>query len=221
MNFPDGLFSPLWSWAGLGVYGMVLMFAVLSAPWQRLKESEQLHVFLGACVALMVLWTLRAGVLPGLNFHLLGATLLVLMFGWRLALVGLALVLAGVTLSGKSGISAYALNALTITVVPVLMSHAVQRAATRWLPAHFFVYVFVHGFFNAVIAMAVTGVVSSLAFLAGGVYGWDQLAGDYLPVYLLMVFPEAILTGTAISLMVVYRPAWVASFDDEHYLKNK
>lgn len=221
MNFPDGLFSASWIWAGQGIFGMLLIFAALGAPWRRLKESEQLHVFLGSCVGLMVLWTLRAGVLPGLNFHLLGATLLVLMFGWRLALMGLALVLAGVTLSGKSGLSAYALNALLMTAVPVLASHGVQRAAARWLPKHFFVYVFVHGFFNAGIAMACTGIVSSLAFVAGGVYRWHQLASDYLPVYLLMVFPEAILTGGAVSLMVVYRPAWVGSFDDEQYLKHK
>jgi uncharacterized membrane protein len=83
------------------------------------------------------------------------------------------------------------------------------------------VYVFIHGFFNAGIAMACTGIVSSLGFLLGGVYRWDQLASDYLSIYLLMVFPEAILTGSAISLMVVYRPAWVASFDDEQYIKNK
>jgi uncharacterized membrane protein len=91
----------------------------------------------------------------------------------------------------------------------------------RWLPKNFFVYVFVHGFFNAGIAMACTGVVSSLAFLAGGVYSWERLASGYLPVYLLMVFPEAIFTGSAITLMVVYRPAWVDSFDDEQYLQNK
>lgn len=221
MNFPDGLFSSTWIWAGQGMYGVLLAFAVWGAPWRRLKDSEQLNVFLGVCVALMLLWTLRAGILPGLNFHLLGATLLVLMFGWRLALIGLAIVLAAVTLSGKSGLSAYALNGLLLTVVPVLVSHALQRAAARWLPKHFFVYVFVQGFFNAGIAMACTGIVSSLAFLAGGVYSWEQLASDYLPVYLLMVFPEAILTGSAVSLMVVYRPAWVGSFDDEQYLKNK
>ncbi len=221
MNIPDGLFSLHWTWAGLGVYSVLLLSALPGTPWRRLKDSDQLNVFLGVCVSLMLLWTLRAGVLPGLNFHLLGATLLVLMFGWRLALMGLAVVLTGVTLSGKSGVSAYGLNALLISAVPVLASHAVQRAAARWLPKHFFVYVFVHGFFNAGIAMACTGLVSSLAFLAGGVYGWEQLARDYLPVYLLMVFPEAICTGSAISLMVVYRPAWVGSFDDEHYIKNR
>lgn len=221
MNFPDGLFSLHWIWAGLGIYASLLLFALLGAPWRRLQDSDQLNVFLGVCVSLMVLWTLRAGVVPGLNFHLLGATLLVLMFGWRLALIGLAVVLAGVTLSGKSGVSAYGLNALLLSVVPVLVSHAVQRAAERWLTRHFFVYVFVHGFFNAAIAMACTGIVSALAFLAGGVYPWERLASDYLPVYLLMVFPEAILTGSTIALMVVYRPAWVGSFDDELYLRNK
>lgn len=221
MNIPDGLFPSLWMGVGLAIYAMLLSHALWRAPWRRLMDNAQQHVFLGACVSLMLLWLLHAGILPGLDFHLLGATLLVLMFGWRLALLGLSLVLAAVTLNGKSGWYAYGLNGLLSVAAPVLLSHAVQSMVRRWLPKHFFVYVFVHGFFNAGLAMAFTGLFSSLAFLAAGVYRWQRLSTDYLPVYLLMVFPEAILTGSVIALMVVYRPAWVGSFDDALYLRNK
>jgi uncharacterized membrane protein len=38
---------------------------------------------------------MKAGVKPGLNLHLLGATMFTLMFGRQLAIVGFSLVLAG------------------------------------------------------------------------------------------------------------------------------
>jgi uncharacterized membrane protein len=35
-----------------------------------------------------------------------------------------------------------------------------------------------------------------------------------------MGWSEAMLTGMAVSLMAVYRPAWVSTFDDARYLQN-
>ncbi|HEX9626713.1 MAG TPA: energy-coupling factor ABC transporter permease [Acidiferrobacterales bacterium] len=221
MNLPDGLLPPAWLWLGHAALLALALFAARRLPWRRLRDGEQLNVFLGACVVLMVLWRIKAGVAPGLNFHFLGATLATLMFGWRLALLAMAIVVAGVTLSGLGGWQAYSINALLMGALPVAVSHAIYRAAARRLPRHFFVYVFVAGFFGAAAAMAATGLASASLFVAAGTYGLGYLAEHYLPFYLLMVFPEAILTGSALALMVVYRPHWVATFDDDTYIKNK
>jgi uncharacterized membrane protein len=35
-----------------------------------------------------------------------------------------------------------------------------------------------------------------------------------------MAWAEAFLTGAAITLMVVYQPGWVATFDDRRYLRD-
>jgi uncharacterized membrane protein len=221
MNSPDGLFPDGWVLTGHGIYIVLLLLALTLAPWRRLRDGDQLNVFLGTCVALMVLWRIRAGITPGLDFHLLGATLMTLMFGWQLALVGLGAVLAAVTFSGAGGLQAFSLNAVLVTAVPVSLSSLIHLACARWLPKHFFVYVFVNGFFNAAAVMACTGIIASLAYALSGTYPWAHLASEYLPYYLLMLFPEAILTGSAIALMVVYRPHWVATFDDATYLRNK
>jgi len=82
---------------------LLLLAAVLRGSWRRLRDGTQLNVFLGTSVAIMVLWTLKAGVMPGLNFHFLGASLLTLMFGGLLATVGISIVLFGITLSGMGG----------------------------------------------------------------------------------------------------------------------
>ena len=39
--------------------------------------------------------------------------------------------------------------------------------------------------------------------------------------YVLLAFAEAWLTGALITLMVVYLPHWVGTFDDRRYLWNK
>ena len=43
----------------------------------------------------------------------------------------------------------------------------------------------------------------------------------YLPYFLMLGFGEAWLSGIVITLLVVYKPGWVASFDDRRFLMNK
>jgi uncharacterized membrane protein len=52
------------------------------------------------------------------------------------------------------------------------------------------------------------------------VYPAPTLLDDYLPYYFLLGFAEAWLNGALITLMVVYAPHWVGSFDDRHYLSH-
>ncbi len=220
MNLPDNLLPSLWLWLGHALYLPILVYALLRAPWARLRETETLHVFLGTCVGLMMLWSLRAGIAPGLNIHLLGTTLLTLMFGWELAVVGIGLVLTAVTLGGMSGVETFSLNAFVMGVVPALVGRTEYFLVWRRLPHNLFVYIFVSGFFGAVLAIVAVAFTSTALFLASGVYAWDQLTTNYLPYALLLALPEAFVTGTCLTYMVVYRPAWVASYREETYLRH-
>ena len=51
----------------------------------RIGAAGASHVWFGAIVVLSLLWSMKAGVKPGLTLHFLGATALTLMFGFRLA----------------------------------------------------------------------------------------------------------------------------------------
>jgi uncharacterized membrane protein len=220
MNLPDGLLPAAWSWLGHALFVLVLAVGAWRAPWWRLRETGMLNVFLGVCVALMVLWSIKAGVRPGLNFHVLGATLLTLMFGGLLAVAGISVVLVAVTAYGMSGWQTFSLNALLMGALPALVSWGVYRLTQRFLPRHLFIYIFVCGFFGAAVAMAATGIASAALFVLSGTYGFDQLMNDYLPYFLLMVFPEAILTGSFVALLVVYRPHWIWTYDEDLYLRR-
>lgn len=225
MNFPDALFPDVWVYGAVVPLLLVLAWCLRTAPWKRLADSGQSNVWLGTLVMLTLVWSMKAGVKPGLNLHLLGATTLTLMFGRQLAIIGFCVVLAAITLNqglhGIDGWQAYALNALVLAVFPVLVADTLRRAVERYLPANFFVYVFVAAFFGAAITALSTGFVATMILWLGDVYPATMLFEDYFPYYILLGFSEAWLNGAVITMMVVYAPHWVGSFDDRRYLLNK
>ena len=221
MNFAPDLFSLAWHISAVIVGVGVAVWVVRTAPWPRIRDGHQLNALFGAAVILTLLWSLNAGVYPGLNLHLLGAMATTLIFGPQLALVVMALALAGVTLNGSTEWSAYPVNLVAMAVVPVAVSAAYSRIVGRWLPKHFFVYIFVNAFIGAALIVLIQGCVASLGLAAAGAYPVDLLLSDYLPFFLLLGFAEAWLSGMTLTLLVVYCPEWVASFDDRSYLMNK
>lgn len=205
--------------ATLVALGACLAWAASGASWARLRDTEQGHVFLGTIVAVAALWSISSaiGALPRL--HLLGATLMVLMFGPRFAVIGMT---AAIVLSAAvtpESLPWAPVRALLGGVLPVAISHAVLRLCEEKLPANFFVYVFGAAFFGAAAAMMTTGVVTAVLL--------DLHAPAALPadapltaVLLMLGFAEATLTGMLATLMAVYRPRWIGTFSDERYLRR-
>lgn len=221
MNLPASLFSSTWLWGAFVLVLPILYQVILKAPWKRLQKSTQLNLLLGFAVGLTFAWSLRAGVKPGLNLHLLGAMAATLTLGPRLALIVLALALTGITLNGAIEWKAWPINFLLMAVVPVLTAHALERLVARRLPAHFFVFIFVAGFAGSALTVMVEGMIASLVMVLAGAYSMDFLIREYLPYFLLLGFAEGWLSGALVTLMVVYRPEWVVAFDDRIYLWKK
>jgi uncharacterized membrane protein len=221
MNFPGSLFPVEWMLAAWLPVLAAVVWAVRQADWKWLLKTRYPHGFLGAVALLAILWSMKAGVKPGLNLHLVGATFLTLMAGPQFALLGLLAVLAAITANGQADWAAFGLNALVMAVVPVMISVAVLHAMERRLPAHFFIYVFVGAFFNAALSVVGLGGVTNLFLLASGAYSLDVLLHEYTLFFFLLAFSEAWLTGIVITGMVVYRPQWIATFDDARYLADK
>lgn len=190
------------------------------ARWSMLTDRRNLNIFLGATVAVLALWLIKAGIKPGLNFHLLGATILTLMFRPLFALFGLGLVIAAITL-WHGEYAAFAPNLLLMAVLPITVSWVIYRFVDRHLPNHLFIYVFLNAFFGAAVAISAVGFASTGFAALSGVYPMSYLMEEYLPYYLLMAWAEAFTTGMLMTLMVVYKPEWVATFDDKRYIEGK
>ncbi|MDO9598188.1 MAG: energy-coupling factor ABC transporter permease [Azoarcus sp.] len=221
MNLPASLFSSTWHWVAFALSIPVLYQVALKAPWKRLRKGTQLNLLLGFAVGLSLVWSLRAGVKPGLNLHMLGAMAVTLTLGPRLAIVALALALTGITVNGAIEWRAWPINFLLMAVVPVMIAHAIQRLVERRLPAHFFIFIFVIGFAGSALTIILQGALSSMAMVLAGAYSAEFLISEYLPYFLLLGFAEGWLSGALITMMVVYRPEWVVAFDDQIYLRNK
>jgi uncharacterized membrane protein len=55
-----------------------------------------------------------------------------------------------------------------------------------------------------------------------GVYPLDYLLTQYTPYAVLLVsWSEAFLTGMVVTIMAVYRPQWLETFDDAKYIQNR
>jgi hypothetical protein len=117
--------------------------------------------------------------------------------------------------------AAFAANWLLMGAVPVGVSWALFRLIDGKLPNHLFIYVFLNAFFGAALAVAAVGLASTAFAALAGAYPLGYLLDEYLPYYLLMAWAEAFATGMLITVMVVYKPEWVATFDDRRYLLDK
>lgn len=218
---PDGLLPSEWAIAALLIYLWLLYRAVRGAPWRRMLEPATFNVFLGACVFLLMIWTLRAGISPGINFHYLGMATLTLMFGWRMALIGASLVLLGVTLNGGAGWTLFPVNALLMGAVPILFCHWLRGQLERRLPLNFFIYVLGNGFFGAALGVALSATLTALVLWGSGAYTMERLGYEFLPFFPLLMVPEGFLNGMVTAMLVGFRPGWVHTFDDARYFSDK
>jgi uncharacterized membrane protein len=221
MDIPAGLLPAgvLWS-AGI-LYSLLLIGALLTAPWSKLSDNEASHVYFGAVAAVCVLWTLRAGIAPGQNYHLLGVSSLCLMFDWQFAVLAVSLVVLVTTWLGPAGWEAVALNALLMGALPVLATRVLLYACQRRLAHNFFIYIFINAFLAGALGILLCGLTAAAVLAVAQGDATNQAREDYLLFIPLLMFGEAFLNGMTMTLLVAYRPRWVSTFHDRWYLDGK
>ena len=217
MDLPASLFAPGPLLACNALAGFALALAAWRVDWKRLP-GEALNAWMGACVLVMALWLMKGGLKPGLSFHLLGATVFTLLMGPWLALLALALVLAALAAGGHGDWPSLGFNWLLAGAMPVGVSAAVLAFCRRHLPAQLFVYVFVNAFLTGGLSLFLCGAGGVAALGLAGAYPADYLLDEALPFYFLLSWSEAFISGLVMAILIVYRPQWVATFDDVRYL---
>jgi uncharacterized membrane protein len=223
MQIEAELLTNPWRIGTIAVALPVLAFALARAPWSGwLARTDRQHAWLGTLVVLLLVWSMRAGITPGLSFQFLLVAALALMHGWPLALVGVGAVLAGecVLQGGWLPWTAWAANFLCYGVVPVAFVVLLHRAVQRWLPHNYFVYFFVTVFFGSMLAFNLAGLARIGLLAANGTLAEARLAQEYFVWLPMMSVAEAFMNGLVMAMAVVFRPEWVASFDDRLYLRS-
>ncbi len=220
MNFSADFLPTTWLWMSHFLYASLLIWAVWKAPWYHLKNSQDTHVLLASCVILWLVWRNGAGVTPGMEFHLLLVTTITLMFGWPFAILCVSLAQLGLTIEGQADWATYSLNTLCNGIIPVWITYGMYWLAYTWLPRHFFIYIFVTSFAGSALAMLASRLSGLSILLSSGTYSLTEL-GDEPLFIIIMLFPEAFTNGLVMTVLVTYRPQWVSSFSDKHFLYGK
>jgi len=221
MNIPDGLISSDWLWLNWLLFVLIMGIGLYRSPWRALLHAPQRLNLVAASVAfLAILWLFASSSLPGLSLHFLGLTVVTLLIGWPLALVGAGMSLLILSLAGQAGISGLGWDMLGMVVPPVAITALINAGAQSLLPANYFIYLFVNSFLSAVLGAIAAGFASAGLMVLFGVYPWSVLALSYIPLLPIQWVPEAMINTMMIMGLTLLRPDWVITFDDQRYFKD-
>lgn len=222
MNLPASLIGGDWLWLGNLIFFVVLARAVQFARWRELFANNiRFNALVGLLFGITVLWQLSAGIRPGFSFHLIGATLFLLMFGWPIALISLALVMLGTWIYGGMDLATLGINGLLMLAVPMLFSEILLRFSQRHLPKNLFLFVMLNGFACAGFAMMMMMVATTLTLLALSHYTWPEIQYHYLIPAPILIFAESFATGAMITAFTVSQPEAIKNFSEQEYLTGK
>lgn len=176
-----------------------------------------------AVIILTTAWLLNAtpddGQLAGMSYHLLAVNLAALMIGAPAAFwLSTLLLLPYIWLFGGSW-QVYALNALGLLLPPLLI-HTLFRRFVDMLPANLFIFIFVNGFIASAAGILFTGLVLVGILDWANAFSSEVLWSTALPVFILLGWAEAFLSGITTAIFVALRPQWLNTFDDNRYLKS-
>jgi uncharacterized membrane protein len=207
------------AWAGY-IACLLLVFRALS--YKSITHDKKIqHLVFGCAASVFFLWIFRTGIYPGLNVHFLWLTALLLILGFRWAMVSALLALLGVTLLGKESWSMFGINGLLGVMVPLSLSYLIYSFAFHKLNRHVFVYIFVCAFLPGALMMAIKMYLLGGYFFIDNQYDWLTIEDNYLVLIWLLLFPEGMLNGMTMTLMIIYKPQWVYTFYDKFYIDKK
>lgn len=216
-----------WDFAAGDIAAFAALVIWLWALWpvaeirQLLTTPNKQTQILIATIALTGLWLLNANVNAGIHVHFLGLVVLMLMFGWRLASIIALLPTLFFAIFVFKQPADFAIYALLGVCLPIFGCFILYSQMFKYLPHHLFIYIFCGGFLNGFVSIIVHVVAWALWLLITTDYTWQFLSANYLVIIPLLGFPEALLNGMAVTLLVVYRPDWLYDYSDRTYLWRK
>lgn len=193
--------------------------AVLAVrPWRLLRPHDgQVPLatpLLASLVVVPWLWSWPGLTALSLPLHWSAAPLVVLMLGWPLAIP--VLTLAGLSTIVSNGASLAEAMTLTVWsgVLPATLVLGLGHGVRKAFGPHPVAYMVGRAFFVPMLALASCGLAAALMShgLVGATGGLQRVA------VALLAMGEASWTCAIVSLMVAYRPQWLATWSDEAYL---
>lgn len=223
-------FAPIWFATWLLYIAMPIYAIVLANALRPQNLSKWTHRrFAVAGGAMLLLWCFQvqtdAGQMSGMSYHLLGVSWAALLLGtsgaWVLGSV--FLLMFGVIQHGLGFVNVFALNALCVLLPACGVNALFRFGVKRFLPKQLFIYIFLCGFGSAGVGMLLTGLsITSILDWAGvfDLFGKNRVWESIFPVFFLMTWGEAFLSGLGTAILVALKPEFLGTFDDKEYLSS-
>ena len=222
MNLPAQLFSGDWLWMADAIYAYILYRAAILAPWRQVLDNAiMVNALVGLTFGAFFFWQMNAGIRPGFNFHILGSTLFMLMFGSHVAIIAITTVMLATWLHTDAALITLGLNGLLMVSLPVIFSEWLLRFSKHYLPKNLFLFVLWNGFACGAFSIALNVAATTLLLLTLTHYTWPEIQHNYLIATPILVLTEAVTTGMMITAFTVFQPQAVMNFSDEEYLNGK
>jgi uncharacterized membrane protein len=179
------------------------------------------NALVGLTVGAFFFWQMNAGIRPGINFHVLGSTLFMLMFGSHVATIAISVVMLATWLRTDATLISLGLNGLLMISLPVIFSEWLLRFSKRRLPKNLFLFVLWNGFACGAFSIILNVTATTLLLLTLSRHTWPQIQHYYLVAAPIIMFAEAFTTGMLITAFTVFQPDAVMNFSDEDYINGK
>ncbi|QKE62183.1 energy-coupling factor ABC transporter permease [Aquipseudomonas campi] len=206
-------------WLGWLCYLPALLWAIWRTPWVELfSDQRRQHLLYGTVLALFLLWLVRRDFASGLSYHFIGMTVVTLLLGWPLAVLGGLVAQLGLLAVGRQDLQALGGNAVLLVLIPVWVSEQCAQLVERRQPRNLFVYIFFCGFFPAALAVLLSLLAGLGVLWLDGLYLMPPWLEDFVGYLWLIMFPEAFINGMLVTGLVVFYPDWLETFNRTRYL---
>ena len=209
---------------GLCLYVVLLGFIARNINWSELMASKQKqHMLFGCAAAVFFLWVFRASVPgdPSPSVHFMWVVALALTLGFRFAIIAATLALIGTTAVGKESWEMLGVNGLLGVAAPIAFSYLIFMLAFHKLPRNLFIYIFLCAFIPGALAIALKIALMSGYYVIDDIYSWSVVRDNYLILIPLLLFPEGMLNGMTMTILIIYFPGLAYTFHDKFYIDGK
>lgn len=164
-----------------------------------------------------------AGHLAGLSYHLLGLNLACLVLGGRttLALGCVSLLAYGTSNYGLDYLAVFPANALCLIFPTCILNAGLRNFAAPRLPKQLFIYIFLYGFLSSALGMVISGLMITTLLDMNHILATSQVWAAAFPIFFLLAWGEAFLSGLLTAIFVAFQPQWLTTFNDAYYLQRK
>jgi uncharacterized membrane protein len=196
---------------------VALAAALALRPWRLLQGAPALATpLLTMLLVLPWLWALPTLHRMPLQLQWSGAMLVLLMFGWPLAIPLLVAIGALAWAISPMPLGAALAAVVWLGIVPATFALLLGAALRRWLPPHPFIYVLGRGFFGAVLCLFAAAWLAQR--FGAGLPGNSAHTG--LVARWLMAWGDGFVTGMLTAVFVAYKPEWLLTWSDARYLRR-